>query len=233
VQTDILIYAVIAAVLVIWLRNVLGTRNSDEQQRPNPYLDVSAKVENIVGIDGLPFAQAENAALKKMDLSAEVTAQIETMTRSMRDFDPVKLVENAKDAFVMVVEAFAKGEKEILEMLLAPSVCKSFTQVIDERSKKGEAVSTEIHAVRKAELIDVSEKDGFAYVSIRFTADETCVIRDKDDKIIAGDPDRITEMVDVWVFGRKIKSKDPTWLVFETRDDEIEDHKTPIPDTSE
>lgn len=232
-QTDILIYAIIAGVLVIWLRNILGTRNGDEQQRPNPYTDATQKPKNIVGLDGQPFVVEENEALKKLDLPSDVITGIEDLSKSMRDFDPLKFVENAKEAFIMVVESFAKGEKDTLEMLLTPGVYKSFEQAINAREKSKETVSTEIHAVRKAEIVEVKKQDGIAYVSIRFTADETCVIRDKDDKILSGDPERITEMVDVWVFGRKIKAKEPTWLVYETRDDEVEDHKTPIPETSE
>lgn len=232
-QTDILIYAIIAAVLVIWLRNILGTRNGDEQQRPNPYLDANSKPKNIVGLDGQPFVVDDASDIKKLDLPEGVLMAAEDLSRAMRDFDAVQFVENAKDAFIMVVEAFAKGEKDVLEMLLAPGVYKSFESVINERNDKKESVSTEIHAIRKADIVEVKQKDGMAYVSIRFTADETCVIRDGDDKIISGDPERITEMVDVWTFGRKIKDRDPTWLLYETRDDEVEDHKTPIPEAGE
>ncbi len=235
-ETDILIYAIIAAVLVVWLRNILGTRNGDEQQRPNPYVESEQskpKPKNIVGLDGQPFVVDMENPLKKLDLSDELIKEAEGLSRQMRDFDAISFVENAKNAFVMVVEAFAKGEKDVLEMLLAPSVYESFEGAIKEREKKGETVSTEIHAVRKADIVDIQQKNGIAYVSIRFTADETCVIRDKDDNILSGDPERITEMVDVWTFGRKIKSKEPTWLLFETRDDEVEDHKTPIPEASD
>ncbi len=235
-ETDILIYAIIAAVLVVWLRNILGTRSNDEQQRPNPYVESErdkAKPKNIVGLDGQPFVVDMENPLKKLDLSDALIKEAEDLSRQMRDFNAIQFVENAEKAFIMVVEAFAKGEKDVLEMLLAPSVYESFEAAIKAREEKGETVSTEIHAVRKADIVDIQQKNGVAYVSIRFTADETCIIRDKDGNILSGDPERITEMVDVWTFGRKIKAKEPTWLLFETRDDEVEDHKTPIPEASD
>ena len=235
-ETDILIYAIIAAVLVVWLRNILGTRSNDEQQRPNPYVESErdkAKPKNIVGLDGQPFVVDMENPLKKLDLSDALIKEAEDLSRQMRDFNAVQFVDNAEKAFIMVVEAFAKGEKDVLEMLLAPSVYESFEGAIKAREEKGETVSTEIHAVRKADIVDIQQKNGVAYVSIRFTADETCIIRDKDGNILSGDPERITEMVDVWTFGRKIKAKEPTWLLFETRDDEVEDHKTPIPEASD
>ena len=52
------------------------------------------------------------------------------------------------------------------------------------------------------------------------------------NEVLPTDPDRITEMADLWTFGRKLKSKDPTWLIYETQDGEPEDHKTPLPDAS-
>src|SRR5690606_39836599 len=70
-----------------------------------------------------------------------------------------------------------------------------------------------------------------AYITIRFIADETCVVRDKDGVILSGDPDRITEMNDIWTFVRDIKDRDPRWLVQETRDgDVIEESSTPLPE---
>ena len=138
-ETDILIYAIIAAVLVVWLRNILGTRNGDEQQRPNPYVESEqnkAKPKNIVGLDGQPFVVDMENPLKKLDLSDELIKEAEGLSRQMRDFDAISFVENAKNAFVMVVEAFAKGEKDVLEMLLAPSVYESFEGAIKEREKK-------------------------------------------------------------------------------------------------
>jgi len=47
--------------------------------------------------------------------------------------------------------------------------------------------------------------------------------------ITSGHPDKMTEMTDVWTFGRDTRSKDPTWMLYETADDVPEDHKTPIP----
>jgi hypothetical protein len=37
-------------------------------------------------------------------------------------------------------------------------------------------------------------------------------------------------MNDVWTFGRELKSKDPTWYLYETSDDVPEEHHNPIPD---
>jgi predicted lipid-binding transport protein (Tim44 family) len=70
------------------------------------------------------------------------------------------------------------------------------------------------------------------YLAVRFTADETCVIRDKEGTITSGDPERITEMRDVWVFGREIGSDEQMWLVYVTREGGEEEGQSPMPDAS-
>ena len=70
-----------------------------------------------------------------------------------------------------------------------------------------------------------------AYISVRFTVQETCLIRNAAGALIAGEPDKTTKMIDLWTFGRDITSNSPTWFLHETRDEQAEDHKTPLPES--
>jgi predicted lipid-binding transport protein (Tim44 family) len=235
---DILLYALVAAGLVFWLRSVLGTRHGDERERPNPFTPAPAEkpaYENFDGAPTLAIAPAVDQPVMPRNVSvANATAEqgLDDIAQSDLSFDPAIFATAAQDAFVIIVEAFAKGERDTLRDLLADPVFNAFSGALDAREKKGESVSTEIHAVRKADITDARLTGKDAYITIRFTADETCVIRDRDQKIISGDPDRITEMVDLWTFTRNVKSKDPRWMVCETRDgDIIEEHKTPMPES--
>jgi len=128
-----------------------------------------------------------------------------------------------------IVEAFAKGDTETLSDLLAPKVFAAFARVIEDRHARGETVMTDVHAVRSTEFIDARLAARQVWITLRIAADQTSVTRDVDGKVIAGHPDKIYPMVDVWVFGREIGSRDPTWLLMETRDDEVEEFKNPIP----
>jgi predicted lipid-binding transport protein (Tim44 family) len=120
----------------------------------------------------------------------------------------------------MIVEAFAKGEKETLRNLLAEPVYKSFDEALGAREKRGETMSTEILAIRKAEISAAGMKGRMAMITVRFRADETTVTKDAEGAVIAGHPERVIEMKDVWTFGRDTRSRDPRWLVYETSGDE-------------
>lgn len=243
-SVDILLFALIAAGLVFWLRSILGTHDEDAgSKKPSIFSDEEKeRLEKIMQAheqkEGT-VVPLSNSVQTFFNLPRYATIENKTTENRLDDLikkDPSldlgHFAEGAKFAFPMIVEAFSEGDKETLESLLAPSVYQSFEQAIDEREKTGENVQTDIHAVRKVDIIEVTTKENMIYLAVRFTADETCVIRDKDGEIISGDPDKVTEMRDVWVFGRETGSDDPAWLVYETREGGEEEGQSPMPDAT-
>ncbi len=244
---DILLYVLIAAGLVFWLKNILGTRDEDdENDRPRIFPD-SEKEESLMRQLKEVTDKAENNVVSlgaltggsKFHLPRNVRIDNKTAENVLLDiaekhenFDLPRFAEGAPQAFTMVVEAFADGDRETLENLLVPSVYKAFDSALKERKKRKESVETEIKEVRKADIIEAAIKDKKIFITVRFTAQEICVIRNSKEEIISGDPEKVTEMVDVWVFTQDVDSSDPAWLVSETRDEEVEEHKTPLPESN-
>ena len=235
----LILYALVAAGLVFWLRSLLGTRSGDERERPNPFTapppetKVAAAAQIDDGVTSLPLAEDRPALPRNVSIASDsVENVLLDLARQDSDFDLARFSMGAQDAFALIVESFASGDRDTLKNLLEPQVYDAFNQALVAREDRGETMNTEIHAVRKAEILDAKIDGRVAHVTIRFIADETCVIRAKDGSIISGDPDRITEMNDIWTFSRMVRSRDPRWLLHETRDGDVsEDHKTPVPDT--
>jgi len=226
VAADIIIYGVIAAGLALWLKNVLGTRHGEERQRPNPY-NAKEKTDKTFG-NTQKIRESSNedeiTALfdsPKNNLSFsndEAKAGLRDIAKVDKDFDIEKFMNSSQDAFVFIVESFAEGDREALEGLLAKNVYKAFDQAITMREQEGQKMQTEIHAFRNVEVMEAKIKGKKAYITVLFNVDETSVTYDKQDKCISGDPDRITEMRDLWVFSREMNTRDPRWIVQETRD---------------
>lgn len=239
---ELLIYALVAGGLVFWLRSILGTRHGEERDRS----------DNIISLDGEPLSQDKPAANDPaMPLSGE--AQIDNLVNSKdnvasiadksaesgilditnfdRTFDVKFFLNAVQDVFAMVVEGFGDGDKEMLQDLLADDVYAAFEGAIDEREKSGETLSNEIQAINKAEIIEAELDGKTANITVRFLASEISVTRDADGEIIAGHPDKPTEMHDIWTFSRDLKSRDPRWFVTETRGDFEGDNET-IPNSN-
>jgi predicted lipid-binding transport protein (Tim44 family) len=239
VPADLMIYVAITIVLVIWLRNVLGTRNGEENDRSESISRLEEHINNEKGRDpseklvldlteDIPEKNVKALKIKNPDIAEKLVE----LTHTLPGFNPLKFVNGAKDAFAMIVESFAQGDLRTLKDLLSPGVYNAFENEIHNRQDRGETVQTDIHQVKSAEILGITRLDRMIFIKLRFIAEETCVIRDREGMIISGNPDKITVMNDVWTFGKDAKSKDPTWYLFETADDEIEDQKTPIPDAS-
>lgn len=236
---DLIVYALVAAGLVFWLRSVLGTRHGEERERPNPFLapdqnDTSSEAPiNETGDYG---AEEKIIALgEQMRRNYSVdnkTAEngLLDIAKADKDFDIDFFMEGSQDAFAMIVESFAEGDRDMLKNLLSEEVYDAFEGAITEREKRKETQVTDIHAIRKAEVIEAKLKGKRAMITVRFTAEESSVTRDEDGEVLSGHPDKKVEMKDIWSFARDIKSKDPSWLVVETRGG-FEDDNELIPDT--
>lgn len=239
---DLIVYALVAAGLVFWLRNILGTRHGDERERPDPFTgshpEEIAKTQN----QETPEENRVRTAHENIqDLAEHPTSTLAVDNKAAeqglldianvdKNFDITFFLEAAQDVFVMVVEAFGEGDRDTLRDLLADDVYNAFDGALKAREETGNTLENEIHAIRKSEVIASILEGKKAKITVRFIADETSVTRDKDGEIIAGHPDRTTEMRDVWTFERDVKSRDPRWFVTETRGDFDEDNDT-IPNT--
>ena len=232
---DLVVYALVAAGLVFWLRNILGTRDVDDPG-PQP-INIQdhlpdAKSSQPPGIEttqDVIAALADTKGIAGVDNQTAVQGLVD-ISDVDKNFDIHVFLQAAQDAFAIVVESFADGDRETLEDLLSPEVYAVFESVIKQREDKGEKHQSEIHAVKKADVIEARLEKKMAYITVRFVADETAVAYDDVENIISGHPDKTSEMKDIWVFGRDTKSKDPRWLVYETRSDFEGDNET-VPNT--
>jgi predicted lipid-binding transport protein (Tim44 family) len=242
VPIDLIFYAIIAGVLVVWLRNTLGTKTGHERDRSGMIDQLMAKQQgqkpapagSIIDITDhvVEIKDPTRAMLEGIEFEGENTVQdILQLMKEDSSFDPKAFVVGAKDAFPMIVEAFSRGDLPVLKMLLSESVYSSFEQAIEDRVSKGETIVTDVHAVRQCKILDIKKSQRMVYIKMRFIADETILVRDKEGHVISGHPDKIVVMNDVWTFGRDVRAKDMTWYLYETSDDVIDECPNPIPDS--
>ena len=238
VPADLFVYALVAAGLVFWLRSILGTRHGEERERPNYFgsdnaemsSDLSRESEPMLGAEEQIMELAENPRSNYgVDNKTAENALID-IAKMDKEFDINFFLQGSQDAFALIVESFAEGDRDTLKPLLGEQVYAAFDQAIAQREKRKEQQMTEIQAISKAMITAARIEDKMVFITVKFTAQETSVTYDENGEIIAGNPNKTSEMHDIWTFGRNIRSKDPSWLVYETRAD-IQDDNDLIPDT--
>jgi len=216
---DIILFAMIAAFLVLRLRSVLGRRTGNERRRelfarrPAPVTDKPGPDKVATPDDGDKVSPIAAIAAKPADAMAEGLNRIR---RADPGFDPAQFLEGARVAFEMIVTAFANADKEALQPLLSDEVFRPFAQTIDERLAAKETVETRDLKLDDGEIAEADMAGRTARVTVKLVSHQISVTRAMDGSIVDGDPEHPVEKTDYWTFGRDTRSADPNWMLVAT-----------------
>jgi predicted lipid-binding transport protein (Tim44 family) len=212
---DIILFAMVAAFLVLRLRSVLGRRTGNERRRdlfvrrPRPTPDEVPAVGET-GNSTVPLAVS---AAAPVDAVAEGLNQIR---RADPSFDPSHFLEGARTAFEMIVTAFANGDKVALRPLLSDEVFQQFATAIDERAAAKETLETRIRRLDGADIVEADLAGRTAQVTVKLVSHQINVTRAMDGSIVDGDPEHPIEKTDYWTVARDTRSTDPNWVLVAT-----------------
>ncbi len=215
---DIILFAMIAAFLVLRLRSVLGRRTGNERRRdlfpPRPARVAEKSVGDKAGVAGAEIlAPVSTANPRPANSVADGLARIQ---RADPGFDPNHFLDGARVAFEIIVTAFAKGDKAALRPLLSDDVFRPFAQTIDERATAKETVETRGLKLDEAEIVEADLYGRTARITVRLVSHQITVTRAMDGSIVDGDPDHPVEKTDYWTFARDTRSSDPNWTLVAT-----------------
>ncbi len=218
---DIILFAMVAAFLVLRLRNVLGRRTGN-QQRPRDPAErrrrEGEKEGNVIELADRSD-QADDAEELASDAESDdpLVAGIARIRIADPKFDADEFQGGARAAFEMVVHAFATGDSGTLRTLLSEEVAENFQNAIMARLEAGETLETTVISVKSADLIEAEMRGRQAAVTVKFVSEQVNVTRDTEGRVIEGDPNQVTDITDIWTFARNTRSRDLNWKLIETR----------------
>jgi len=210
---DILLFAMIAAFLVLRLRSVLGRRTGNERRPPDPFEPTArpdaASTDNVVALP----ERGKAAATVDTPLAAALT-QIKLADRN---FDEAGFLSGARAAFEMIVNAFANGDRDTLRPLTSPEVFASFDRAIREREAAGESFDSTLVGIKSIEFVDARLEGREAQVVIRVVSEQINVTRSAAGDVVSGRTDAVEQVTDVWTFARDTRASDPNWFLVATQ----------------
>jgi predicted lipid-binding transport protein (Tim44 family) len=212
---DIILFAMVAAFLILRLRSVLGRRTGDEH-RPD---GVMRRAERPAADKVVPLgnrAAALPGPLVTATPADAVAAGLDRIRSVDPGFDPAHFIEGARGAFEIIVAAFAASDKGRLRPLLSDDVYKPFATAIDEHAAAGETLETRILQIKRIDIVEAGLAGRMARVTVKFISDQINVLRAHDGSIVDGDPENATEKTDFWTFARDTRSPDPNWMLVTT-----------------
>ncbi len=224
---DILLFAAVAAFLILRLRSILGKRTGAEDSErwrarpPERTLDRADKVpDNVTPFPGAPRPATDAAPAEDAAPAADPALQAgyDAIRRVDASFAPVEFVQGARGAFEMIVQAFAQGDTATLKPLLAPDVYEGFAKAIKDRVAAKHTLETTLVGIRSAEIVAAGMEGRFANVTVKFVTEQVNVTRDADGNVVDGDATKMTVLTDLWTFARDTRNRDPNWALVRTEE---------------
>ena len=183
---DIILLAMIAGFIFLRLRGILGKRTGFEGKAPPQFEEI---LKNVQLDKNLKERQSFDDKAKKEFLSG------------------------AKIAYETIITDFSDNDNKITtsKPLLSNKIFDQFNDALKERSAKGHYAEITFIGVNSAIIKEHKKNNNILQVTVDFVGEVITCIRDKEKKIISGNPEKIKKIYDTWVFSRDMKSTNPNW----------------------
>jgi len=189
---DIILLAMFAGFIILRLRNILGRKTGHQGKPMSRYFPRG--VETLKDIEN-------NEAIKNNNVDEEAKKQF---------------LKGADIAYEQIVTAFARGDKKSLKILLGEKMYENFSESIDDRKKKEYKYETTFIGIKSSKILEFKKIENIYKVTVNFVCEIITCVKDKNNKIVDGNPDVIKTVNDVWKFSKNMWSQDPTWYLVET-----------------
>ena len=188
---DIILLGMIAGFIILRLRSILGRKTGHE-----------SKV--YPGFAEKEFSVPKNE-VKPVKLNLEL----------LEGKDKKEFLRGAEIAYETILTSFATGDLIKLKNLLSSSMFSNFSDAIKSRKKEGIKSEFTFIGVKESSVENYEKIKDNLFATVKFVAEVISVKKDREDKIIEGNADKIKYVTDSWKFTRNIKQKDPNWYLSE------------------
>ena len=204
---DIILLAMIAGFIFLRLRGILGKRTGFEGKNPQQFQEILKEVHQDTKVN-----QKEKFDKK---------AQTENKTKIKENFDEEaqkEFLKGAKIAYETIITDFSDNDNKLTtsKTLLNNEIFNQFNNALKERSSRGHFAEITFIGVNSAIIKEHKKIGKILNVTVDFIAEVITCIRDKEKKIISGDPEKIKKIYDTWVFSRDTSSNNPNWQLVNT-----------------
>ena len=190
---DIILLAMIAGFIFLRLRGILGKRTGFEVKAKAP-----AQFQEIL----------KNVNIEKNSKKIEIFDEA-----AQKEF-----LKGAQIAYETIITDFSDNDNKLTtsKPLLNNKIYNQFNEALKERSNRGHFAEITFIGINSAKIKEHKKTNSLLEVTVDFVSEIITSIKDKDMKIISGDPEKIKKIYDTWVFSRDTKSNNPNWQLVDT-----------------
>ena len=186
---DIILLAMIAGFIFLRLRGILGKRTG--------------------------FSEKLSTDFKQEFQKETIKKNLENQT--FDDSAQLEFLKGAKIAYETIITDFASGNLKNIKSLLDKKIYEQFNDAIKDRKEKGHISETTFIGINSAKIKNHQKKNNILEVTVEFVSEIISCLKDKDKKILSGNPDIVKKVYDTWKFSKDTKSTNPNWLLIDTQ----------------
>ena len=188
---DIILLAMIAGFIFLRLRGILGKKTGFE--------------ENI------------NSSFPHDEVSETKSSPIILNADTFDDAAKKDFINGAKIAYESIITSFSKGDLKSIKNLLAKNVYDQFDEAIKDKKARNVISETTFIGINSAEIKEHNQNKNMLEVTVEFVSEIISCIKDKDNKVVSGDTQKIKKVLDTWKFTKDSSSRNPNWQIIDTQ----------------
>jgi len=189
---DIILLAMFAGFIILRLRNILGRKTGHQGKLINRFFPKGVEVlKDIENNEAISKDEVDEAAKKEF-------------------------LKGAGIAYEQIITSFANGDKKSLKRLLGKNMFENFSEVLEERKNKELKYETTFIGLKSSKVLEFKKIENIYKVTVNFVSEIITCVKDKEQKVIEGNPDKIKTVNDIWKFSKNMWSQDPTWYLVDT-----------------
>ena len=188
---DIILLAMIAGFIFLRLRGILGKKT---------------------GFEGKLATEFQK----------EFTKNVVKKKNENQNFDEAaksNFLKGAKIAYETIITDFSDSDNKLTrsKSLLSKKIYNQFKDALAERESKGHYAEITFIGVISAIIKEHKKIENNLEVTVDFVSELITCIKDRDKKIISGDPEKVKKVYDTWKFSKDSRSTSPNWILVETQ----------------
>ena len=187
---DIILLAMIAGFIFLRLRGILGKKTGHEEN-----LDSSFSRD-------LPTKEILKNKLNLLNFDQEAKENF---------------LKGAKIAYETIIIDFASGNLKNIRSLLGKKVFDQFSEAVKVRENEGHISETTFIGVNSASIKEHKKINNILEVTVDFVSEIISCVKDKNNKILSGDTNKVKKVFDTWIFSKDSRSSNPNWLLIDTQ----------------
>lgn len=203
-----IILVLFAVVAFVRLRAALGKRTGNEDP-----LNEGKTIRS-------QFHEKTKAPVPKEETTMSTEEALKQLSTNDKNFSASSFTDGAKNAYKMIVTAYAEGDLKQVKSFLSKDVYGGFSAAIQSRKKSEQELFNEIVGFNEVSINKAILLERKIEITVLFETKIISYATDKSGQTIEGNQDSPQNINDVWVFEKSIKGADTSWLLISTGADD-------------